>query len=140
MSDVKKLVTLLSKTENEPEATCPRKEDESCKGCEFETTKGTGCDSIARKAKYLVQNGVYAPPLKVGETVYSFCDALGRVLPYFIEGLHIGYIDENIIVYQYTANATDVEREELLDSIDFEPDDVGDWVFRTEDEAIKNNK
>lgn len=139
MSDVNKLIKLLSKAENKPETTCPRKDNESCKGCEFETSKGTGCDSLARKAKYLVQNGVYAPPFRVGETVYAFCETFGAVLPYFIESLHIGCVGENTTVYQYTANAINIEQDELLDSIDFEPDDIGDWIFRTEDEAVKSS-
>lgn len=65
-----KLINLLHTIEDHPEKTCPRKESDSCDGCEFNTTKGNGCDTIARRADYLIKNGVIAPPCKVGTTLY----------------------------------------------------------------------
>ncbi len=52
------LTTLLHTIEDHPEKTCPRKEGDSCDGCEYITESGNGCDSIQRRADYLIKNGV----------------------------------------------------------------------------------
>lgn len=57
-----KLIELLHTIEDHPEKTCPRNEGDSCDGCEFNTTKGNGCDTIARRADYLIKNGVTVTP------------------------------------------------------------------------------
>lgn len=85
------------------------------------------------KADYLREAGVIVPPVKVGQTVYSYCDVLHRVLPYFVESLDIAYLDEKTNCYEYIANC--VEENDLLDSIDFEFEDIGQTVFLTEEEA-----
>ena len=85
------------------------------------------------KADYLREAGVIVPPVKVGQTVYSYCDVLHRVLPYFVESLGIAYLDEKTNCYEYIANC--VEENDLLDSIDFEFEDIGQTVFLTEEEA-----
>lgn len=74
-------------------------------------------------------------PCKVGDTVYSFCDTFGVVLPYFVETLNISYYKKNLNYYTYEANCTNVEENELLDSIDFDVEDIGESVFLTKEEA-----
>lgn len=81
----------------------------------------------------LIENGVIMPPVKVGQTVYSYCDGLHRILPYFVESLDIAYLNEKTNCYGYIANC--VEENNLLDSIDFECEDIGKTVFLTEAEA-----
>ena len=74
-------------------------------------------------------------PCKVGDTVYSFCDCFGVILPYFVETFNVSYYDKNTTVWQYEANCTNNEEDELLDSIDFEVEDIGKTVFLTREEA-----
>ena len=76
-------------------------------------------------------------PCKVGDTVYSFCDTFGVVLPYFVETLNISYYEKNLNYYSYEANCTNVEENELLDSIDFDIEDIGKTVFLTKEETEK---
>lgn len=68
--------------------------------------------------------------VKPGDTVWHFCEQLGRLLPYFVESLYIGYLDNKHNCYTYEADST--ENCELLDSIDFNDDDIGKTVFLTE--------
>lgn len=77
-------------------------------------------------------------PFLVGKTVYQFCETFWVVLPYFVENLNIAYLNENENVYTYEANCVDDENQELLDSIDFEPDDIGKTVFLTKEDAEKS--
>lgn len=102
--------------------------------------QGRGRISPEDLADHLIENGVIVPPCKVGDTVYSFCETFGVVLPYFVESLHIAYYDENSEVYQYEANCTNDECDELLDSIDFEIDDIGKTVFLTKEQAEQKLK
>ena len=88
-------------------------------------------------ADYLLEHGVIVPPCKVGDTVYSYCETFGAILPYFVETLNIGYYSKNEIVYRYEANCHNGEEDELLDGIDFEIDDIGKTVFLTREEAEK---
>lgn len=92
------------------------------------------CLMFKDKSKYIKL------PCKAGDTVYYFCETFGVILPYFIESINIAYSDKNKAIYQYEANATNIEEDELLDSIDFEPDDIGKTVFLTREEAEKTLK
>lgn len=98
-------------------------------------------DKRARMAKMLrweeaeADGRLVVLPCKVGDTVYKFCGTFGAVLPYFAKSLNIAYLDENRVVYQYEANATNIEEAELLDSIDFELEDIGKTVFLTREAA-----
>ena len=87
-------------------------------------------------ADYLLANGVIVPPCKVGDTVYSFCDVFGAMLPYVIQDFKIGFMGKDRPNYWYweaTSHAT--ETDELLDEIDFDLDDIGKTVFLTKEEA-----
>ena len=87
-------------------------------------------------ADYLLANGVIVPPCKVGDTIYSFCDVFGTMLPYVIQDFKIGFLGKDRPNYWYweaTSHAT--ETDELLDEIDFDLDDIGKTVFLTKEEA-----
>lgn len=88
-------------------------------------------------ADYLLENGVIVLPCKVGDTVYSYCETFGVILPYFVEVVIISYCDKNEIDYQYEANCHSSEENELLDDMDFEIDDIGKTVFLTREDAEK---
>lgn len=88
-------------------------------------------------ADYLIENGVILTPCKVGDTVYSFCDTFGVILPYFIENFAIGFLDKDRNHWFWEANSYATETYELLDEIDFDLDDIGKTVFLTREEAEK---
>lgn len=79
-------------------------------------------------------------PCNVGDTVYSFCEYWGVVLPYFVETLNISYYNQNENCYSYEANCSNAEQTDLLDSIDFDFDDIGKTVFLSREEAEKKLK
>ena len=76
-------------------------------------------------------------PCKVGDTVHYFSGDFGTILPYFVENLNIAYLGEKGENCVYTFEANCNHENELLDSIDFEPDDIGKAVFLTREEAEK---
>ena len=92
---------------------------------------GVVCEHFKDKSKLIEL------PCKVGDTVYSFCDTFGVILPYFVETLNISYYEKNLNYYTYEANCTNAEENELLDSIDFDIEDIGESVFLTKEEAEK---
>lgn len=95
-----------------------------------------GSDLVARNCSTFKDKSRFIElPCKVGDTVYQFCETFGVVLPYFVETLNIGYYDKNKVCYQYEANCCNDEENELLDSIDFEPNDIGKTVFLTKEES-----
>lgn len=78
---------------------------------------------------------IFDLPCKVGDTVYRFCEALGAILPYFVETINIFYLEKNQNNYIFEANSHSEYDDELLDSIDFDVDDIGETVFLTREEA-----
>lgn len=69
-------------------------------------------------------------PCKVGDTVWMCEEDFGIVLPYTID--LISFVDKGC---GYSANCN--QNGELIDSIDFEDDDIGKTVFLTREEAEK---
>mgnify|MGYP004459423213 CR=1 FL=1 len=67
-------------------------------------------------------------PCKVGDTVWMYEEAFGIVLPYTID--LISFVGKGC---GYSANCN--HNGELIDSIDFEDDDIGKTVFLTREEA-----
>lgn len=67
-------------------------------------------------------------PCNVGDTVWRYGEDFGTVLPYTIDLISV--VDK---VCGYSANCN--HNGELLDSIDFEDDDIGKDVFLTREEA-----
>lgn len=88
-------------------------------------------------ADHLLSEGVIVPPAFVGQMVYCFCPELGGVFPYFVETIHIGFMDKEKNYWTFEANCHDEETDELLDEIDFDLDDIGKTVFLTREEAEK---
>lgn len=87
-------------------------------------------------ADHLLANGVIVPPCKVGDTIYSFCDVFGVILPYVIQNFGVGFLGKDRPNYWYweaTSHAT--ETDELIDEIDFDLDDIGKTVFLTKEES-----
>lgn len=74
------LKKLISGCMNNPEKTCPRPDDVTCKGCKYDLEEG--CDMCGRYADYLLANGVIVPPVKIGQTVYLPCETDGECEPY----------------------------------------------------------
>ena len=50
-----------------------------CKGCQYDREDGS-CDYAARKADYLLANGVIVPPCKVGDKVYCIVEGFDVVM------------------------------------------------------------
>lgn len=95
----------------------------------------------SRLAEHLLANGVIVPPCEVGQTVYSFCDVFGVVLPYVIQDFKVGFMGKdrpNCWYWEATSHAT--ETDELLDEIDFDLDNIGKTVFLTKEEAERKLK
>ena len=94
------------------------------------------CD-VEYVADHLLANGVIVPPAFVGQMVYCFPPELGGVFPYFVETIHIGFMDKEKNYWTFEANCHDEETDELLDEIDFDLDDIGKTVFLTREKAEK---
>lgn len=92
-------------------------------------------ETIEKVADYLMSNNVVVLPCKVGDTVHSFSDDFGVVLPYLVGTLNIGHMGKSGVYYSYEANCSDPETDELLDEIDFESEDIGKTVFLSMEEA-----
>lgn len=74
-------------------------------------------------------------PCNVGDVVYSYCSESSTISPYFIEKFNVvflGYENEYML---YTFKASYYIGDELVDSIDFELNDIGKTVFLTREEA-----
>lgn len=132
-SDTKEIATRerLVKLLHEADKICDN--SKHCEGC-VGYKKGMGCVNHLA-ADYLTQNGVIAPPAFVGQMVYCFCPELGGVFPYFVETIHIGFMDKEKNYWTFEANCHDEETDELLDEIDFDLDDIGKTVFLTREAA-----
>lgn len=102
----------------------------------------TSCEECRDEdiADHLLSNGVIVPPVKVGDTVYRYSEDFGTVLPYFVENLQIVFLSKTEKYWVYEANCHADETDELLDEIDFSLDDIGKSIFRTEKEAMRNQK
>lgn len=92
-------------------------------------------EKMERVVDHLLANGVIAPPVKIRDTVYYYCDEFHCVLPYFVESFHIDYLDKERDYWHWEANSHDEETDELLDEIDFDLDDIGKTVFLTKEQA-----
>ena len=101
----------------------------------IETAMYWGADTPEKIAERLIDEGVICPPCKVGGTVYHYCETLGTVLPYLVEQLSVGFLDENRNYQTYEANCVKENSYELIDAIDFDSVDVGTYVFPTREEA-----
>lgn len=76
-------------------------------------------------------------PCSVGDTVYYYNGDFSTILPYFVENLNIAYLNEKENCYTYEANCTNDDNGDLIDSLDFDLNDIGKTVFLTREEAEK---
>ena len=74
-------------------------------------------------------------PCKVGDVVYSYCEDLFRILPYFIEQIIISYDSDSPNNEYVTFNGISSNASELLADMDFTIDEIGKTVFLTREEA-----
>lgn len=110
----------------------------NCENCiHNEVCKNYEPKSTIACERYKDNSLIVELPCKVGDTVFAFCDFYGVVLPYFIETLDISYYTKNENCYQYEANSTNAEQNDLIDSIDFLLEDIGKTVFLSREEAEK---
>ena len=129
MTDRDRLINELKKAKNR----CLIHESGGCLACKY---RGQADCTLENLADHLLANGVIAPPCKVGDTIYSFCDVFGVILPYVIQNFGVGFLGKDRPNYWYweaTSHAT--ETDELLDEIDFDLDDIGESIFLTKEEA-----
>ena len=63
-----RLVELLSEFENNVRVRCPKYDDPTCDGCEYDLDRE--CDKTSILADYLLANNVVVLPCKEGSTVY----------------------------------------------------------------------
>lgn len=77
-------------------------------------------------------------PCKVGDVVYSYCEDLFRILPYFIEQIIISYDSDSPNNEYVTFNGISSSTSELLADMDFTVDEIGKTVFLTREAAEKS--
>ena len=84
MTDRDKLIELLKEAEEHPEKTCPHYLEADCFDCPYD--RGEVCDREARKADYLLANGVIVLPCKAGDkvAVRALCECV-YTLPIYEE-------------------------------------------------------
>lgn len=82
-----RLIELIKDVECHPEKTCPNLyNNDNCPDCEYD--EGDVCNCFARKADYLLANGVIVLPCKVGDTVHVIYDGYvtsAKVLAFYID-------------------------------------------------------
>lgn len=79
-------------------------------------------------------------PCKVSDTVYHYSQFLGAIFPYFVISLNIGYIGKNKTYWNYEAIYNDEETDKLIEEINFCPEDIGETIFLTREEAEEKLK
>lgn len=87
-----------------------------------------GLDRVKELAEADKDGRVVVLPCKVGDTVWMFSEIFGEALPYTVDLISV--VGKCL---GYSANCS--RNDELLDSIDFEGNDIGRDVFFTREEA-----
>lgn len=138
MNQTDRLKNLLQKIEKEPETTCIKLHSEDpCENCKYD--QGNRCNQTARKADYLIKNGVFCPPCKVGDTLYTVY--YGMVFEGKVQKI-IAYITEKEIVFRISIN-TEIDnangQNELLQlDVVLEPYKHMRLAYLTREEAEKD--
>lgn len=94
-------------------------------------TENNNCSNFKDRTRFVEL------PCKVGDVVYSYCEDLFRILPYFIEQIIISYDSDSPNNEYVTFNGISSSASELLDDMDFTVDEIGKTVFLTREEAEK---
>ena len=78
-----RLVELITEFENNVRVRCPKYDDPTCDGCEYDLDYR--CDKTSILADYLMSNNVVVLPWKKGDTLYSVTRLVdGKLEPYQI--------------------------------------------------------
>lgn len=132
-----KLKDLLKKINASPEITCANPRSKTCTGCEYNNPKTGDCDTFARKADYLIQQGVIVPTINPGDVVYIDNH------PTVVSFLHIEENADIVYVIQFDCddctdcpfyedghdNYTDEHSCKVMGYIEFTDKDIGVTVF-----------
>ncbi len=95
-------------------------------------------DEAIRRISMMQVDNVIVPPCKVGDTVYAYCETFCVVLPYIVTNFHSSYMGKDKENYLHWEGVYfDDEKDELIDDIEFDLDDIGKTVFFTLEEAEK---
>lgn len=119
MIDRDRLIKLIETIDNNPEKTCPHFNENDCFDCPYD--KVETCNMSARKADYLLANGVIVPSFKVGDKVYQ------------IDAERVYELDISD-VYFYKKWIYETK------SIDFDIESIGKSLFLTKEEAEEKLK
>ena len=94
------------------------------------------CDRGSDYCKmYKDRSKIIELPCKVGDVVYSYCEELYRILPYFIDQIIISYDSDSLNNEYVTFDGISSNASELLADMDFTVDEIGKTVFLTREEA-----
>ena len=126
MTDRDRLIELLKAIEKDPAITCPHWNENDCFNCPYD--KEETCDMEARKADYLLANGVILPPCKVGDILWIPSVNSNKVYSKVIKEILIHEKDGEIGKYVYASSAY------------FPFENIGKTVFLTKEDAEEKLK
>ena len=110
-----------------------------CKTCinyDVCSKHSANCDRVSDDCKMYKDGSKFIElPCKVGDVVYSYCEELYRILPYFIDQIIISYDSDSLNNEYVTFDGISSNASELLADMDFTVDEIGKTVFLTREEA-----
>ncbi len=110
-----------------------------CKTCinyDVCSKHSANCDRVSDYCKMYKDGSKFIElPCKVGDVVYSYCEELYRILPYFIDQIIISYDSDSLNNEYVTFDGISSNASELLADMDFTVDEIGKTVFLTREEA-----
>ena len=139
MTDREKLIELLKVFDESPQKTCPYPEGEpDCENCKYSIGKYL-CDILARKADYLIANGVIVPLVKPGDKLFRVVNLLnGENI--IVEGIALEYAEtfENRKINKRIYFWANGEKFTVRNySLWLKISEIGETVFSTREEAEK---
>lgn len=92
-----RLIELIKDVECHPEKTCPNLyNDDDCPSCIYD--EAGLCNSFARKADYLLENGVIVPPFKLGQKVWYISRPRRKKNTFSAKVIYITHTDVGFII------------------------------------------
>ena len=113
-----RLVELLTEFNNNITVRCPKYDEPTCEGCEYDL--GAECDKTSILADYLMSNNVVVLPCKVGQVLWFPSEYYNKPYSIFITKAEI-YEDETIM---YSEGGTE-----------WYDEDIGKTVFLSREET-----
>ena len=134
-TDRDRLIKLLKETETNPEKTCPHYLEADCFKCPYD--KGEDCDHEARKADYLLANGVIVPTFNCGDRVWFILKGLNEVCEATVIRIEYNYFTspQEWLVIEYFSSI--IGKHEYKSRIDLM---LNKTVFLTKEEAEQKLK